>query len=605
MILVPVVFNSWATIVVFKHFSTQAQSNPNETALSQQSPQSSLEFLDNGDRENNFLVRNLVYSLPFLLPGVSSYLAIVFLSELARSPRQNKTPTSENADKFNLVTKPEDSDELVRLDEEAVAEMGTESEERVKDNVAYNLLADMSHELRSPLNAILGFAQIMQQEATIEVVIVKKNVAIIHRSGEHLLAIINDVVDLAKIETKRLTLENKDLDFYAWLDSLEQSLCIRANRQGWQFSLVRQPNLPQYIRVDERRLRQILQNLVNYCLSQFSSASEISIGVDSQTITGKKLRQDRASSVRQCQINFKIFSANFVASDRDLATLFDPLVRVQQSPTEIVGSSLNLPLSFKLARLAGGDITVPARGDRDASLVFQLKIEVEGAMAVKTKAKPPLRRVIGLESGQTKYRILVVDDSRLNRVLVSQLLESVGFQVKEAVNGEDAVDTWFRWRPHMILMDLKMPVMNGYEATELIKSYSESFTPIVALSASTLEEEESLLNAVGCDDFVGKPFSENVIFDKIAQHLGIRYLYEPVNCPDHYNFRLTADSLKVMPNEWLERVERAATVLDRRLLTQLLQEIPSEHSQLKAALEQQIDNFEFDRILDLVKRDMS
>ena len=208
-------------------------------------------------------------------------------------------------------------------------------------------------------------------------------------------------------------------------------------------------------------------------------------------------------------------------------------------------------------------------------------------------------KVIGLKSRQSEYRILVVDDSKINRLIMSQLLEPVGFQVREAANGKEAVDAWSDWQPHMIWMDLRMPIMNGFEATELIKSSSPKETPIVALSASSLEDERSQLNAVGCDDFVGKPFAENTIFEKIAQYVGVRYVYEPVK-PIPESFRLTAETLKVMPESWLERIEQAAAMLDRTLLTQLLQEIPPEHPELKNALQQQINNFDFDKITNLI-----
>jgi CheY-like chemotaxis protein len=164
-----------------------------------------------------------------------------------------------------------------------------------------------------------------------------------------------------------------------------------------------------------------------------------------------------------------------------------------------------------------------------------------------------------------------------------------------------------RWQPHMIWMDLRMPVMNGCEATRRIKSYSQTwYTPIVALSASTLEEDKSLFKAAGCDDFVGKPFSEQVIFDKIAQHLGIRYVYESTGSPTTTsNFKLTADTLNVMSNTWLNHLEQAAAVLDRDLLTQLLQEIPPEHDNLKKSLQKQVNDFDFDKIINLVKKSKS
>ena len=584
-----IALNSLATVSLAKYFATTG----NRTSVvdvenpSDRNSRSRIESVLGFNRQD-ILAYSLVYLLPILLTAIPSCLWIILLVErLARSQQQEFSFEPKIVDGVDLRSEIEQLDDNLAIDTPAPSQVCE----------SYSLLANMSHELRSPLNAILGFAQIMEQELS-DSQDSYENIAIIHRSGEQLLSIINDLVDFAKTETDRLTLENNDIDFSVWLDHLEQSFKFQAYSQGWQFSLIRQPNLPQYIRIDDRRLRQILHNLVNYCLSQ-SSASKVSIDLNSKPIVEPQPEYDGQNFAQQYQIDFKIASADFSASAQELATLFDPLVRVRQDQKYIAGSSLNLPLSLKLAQLAQGNIIVDADDGLETD-VFQLQIKVVSGVAARTH-QPILRRVIGLESSQTEYRILVVDDSRLNRTIMSQLLESVGFKVKEAVNGKDAVDKWFSWQPHMIWMDLKMPVMNGYEATELIKSYSQTlYTPIVALSASTLEEERSLLNAVGCDDFVGKPFSENVIFDKIAQHLGIRYVYESVSSSTD-NFCLTADTLRIMPDEWLGQVERAATVLDGHLLTQLLQEIPLEHSNLKNALKQQIDNFEFDRILDLVK----
>ncbi len=471
-------------------------------------------------------------------------------------------------------------------------------------NEPYILLANMSHELRSPLNAILGFAQIMEQELSMTTAS-QENLAIIHRSGEHLLSIINDVVDLAKIEINRLTLERNKVDFQAWLDNIEQSLKFLARDQGWEFSLVRQDNLPQGICIDDRRLRQVLRNLIDYCLFESTPNTQTSTKISLQVTSSSQEEASQQQSGAKHNLLFKVENAAATLNSSELASLFDPIARVRQEQESTASSSLNLPLSRKLVQLMGGDISVSRSSISGTGIVFNLEIQAESAQAQVSQIQSTQRRIIGLESNQTKYRILIVDDSKTNRMIMSRLLEPVGFEIEEAVNGKEAIDIWLRWQPHMIWMDLRMPVMNGYEATERIKSYAQTWhTPIVALSASTLEEEKSLFKAAGCDDFVGKPFSENVIFDKIAQHLGIRYVYEAVS-PTSQNafkskFKLTADTLRIMPNQWLNQLELAALMLDRDALNQLLEQIPSEHVDFKNALQKQINNFDFDEILSLI-----
>jgi signal transduction histidine kinase/DNA-binding response OmpR family regulator len=471
----------------------------------------------------------------------------------------------------------------------------------------YTLLADMSHELRSPLNAILGFAQIMEQElAAIPASL--ENLAIINRSGENLLSIINDVVDLAKIKTNRLTLEDNNVDFHVWLDNIEQSFQFQSQRNGWEFSLIREGNLPQWICIDERRLRQILRNLSNYCLKP-TTPQNVSLRVSAHSLLQPTQKASQDNSPQEYKVMFEVEHHNLSIPTQELATLFDPLVRVRQESKSPEGSSLNLPISLKLAQLMGGDITVSNNAFTPSGIIFNLEIHTKSVVPQTLQTQSTLRRIVGLESDQVEYRILVVDDSKTNRAIMKQILEPVGFKVEEAVNGQEAIDIWFSWQPHMIWMDLKMPVMNGCEATKRIKSYSQNlFTPIVALSASTLEEDRTLFKAAGCDDFVGKPFSDKIIFDKIAQHLGIRYVYEsilPSTTSNLNNFKLTAESLNVMSHQWLTQLEQAAIVLDQDLLTQLVQKIPSEHLDLKNALQKEIDNFDFDQILNLARKSRS
>lgn len=538
----------------------------------------------------------VIYLLSAIALGILNYAWFTFfIKKQNGSPEQQITSNSDTSNKIEPSAVVELPDNQSNLVVETKAQIDCEP---------YNLLADMSHELRSPLNAILGFAQIMEQELSTNQTS-QENIAIINRSGERLLSIINDVVDLAKIETNRLTLEDNKIDFHDWLDNIEQSFKFQAHNQGWEFSLIRQHDLPQWICLDERRLRQILRNLINYCLKS-KPTSDVSLKVSSSISLHEAVDPNQSNSTKKYHLVFEVENTNLSVTEVELATLFHPLVTARQELNSTEGSSLSLPISRKLAQLMGGDITISNNQPLESGLTFNLKIQTQSIAAQKLQVQSGLRRVIGLESDKTEYRILIVDDSKTNRAIMKRFLEPVGFKVQEAVNGQEAIDVWLRWQPHMIWMDLRMPVMNGCEATKRIKSYSQAlYTPIVALSASTLEEDKSLFKAAGCDDFVSKPFSENVIFDKIAQHLGIRYVYEsisPLTSNTNSNFKLTADTLNIMSREWLNNLEQAATVLDRDLLIQLLQKIPPEHDNLKNSLQKQVNDFDFDKIISLVKK---
>ncbi|MEM8828384.1 MAG: response regulator, partial [Cyanobacteria bacterium P01_G01_bin.19] len=542
-----------------------------------------------------------IYLLPGIISGTIGSLGLILLLDRLNRLKQDRLSAESTSASVPATPEPTVS---VSGDQEFKNSQQAGTTKPANSTEAYQLLAHMSHELRSPLNGILGFAQIIEQESLMTQAN-RENIAMIAHSGDRLLLIVNDVVDLAKIEIGQLTLEHNNFDFDSWLHKVEQNFKSQAQNQGWEFSLTKKADLPQYICIDERRLRQVIKNLINYCLKS-NLLANIRLIVSSYPKTPATTNTNLDGQDNRHTIEFKFDCTNCSVKTAELATLFDPIIRVKQGQEYAQGSSLSLPISRKLAQLMGGDLTVEASDTSKSSLVFNLTIQAESVAAQKLQIQSTMKRIVGLESNQTEYRILVVDDSKTNRKIMSQLLGSVGFKVKEAVNGSEAIDQWLRWQPHMIWMDLRMPVMNGYEATERIKSSSPNVhIPIVALSASTLEEEKAMFQAAGCDDFVGKPFSDQIIFDKIAQHLGIRYIYEsslpnPLES-ESSSFKLTADALNVMSNHWLNQVEQAANELNRDLLTQLIEEIPSEYTYLKNALQSQVNNFDFDSILNLIK----
>lgn len=290
----------------------------------------------------------------------------------------------------------------------------------------------------------------------------------------------------------------------------------------------------------------------------------------------------------------------------ELDTLFDAFTQTETGRQSEEGTGLGLPISRKFVRLMGGDITVSSKLRRGT--VFKFKIVAEPALEKELQLPQQIKRVIGLEPNQPSYRILVVDDRWENRQIVLRFLEPIGFEVKEAVNGKEAVEIWSEWQPDLIWMDMRMPIMNGYEATKFIKSHSkEQTTYIIALTASTFEEERAIVQSVGCDDFVRKPFRESVLFEKIAQYLGVRYIYaqntESAAIQAHLatEFSLEPTALQVMSSEWLIHLEQAASELDEDTIAKLLDQIPEEHTFLTQALQNKVDDFDFDEIVNLVQ----
>jgi signal transduction histidine kinase/CheY-like chemotaxis protein len=518
----------------------------------------------------------------------------------------------------------------------------------VANQAKSTFLANMSHELRTPLNAILGFTQIMRrdQSATRSQL---ENLAIVNRSGEHLLALINDVLDMSKIEAGLIDLNPQSFDLYRLLDTTEEMLEFKAEAKGLQLLFERHPDTPQYIRTDERKLRQVLINLLNNAL-KFTTEGRVTLKVKSHKRCSAVLWRQRVAEVssvvatavvspmsdciKKLQVTsrgaslapweqkidnpytphptpytliFEVEDTGAGIAKKELDTLFEAFTQTETGRQSEEGTGLGLSISQKFVQLMGGEIKVSSKLGKGT--VFTFNITAEPALIEELQPQEASKKVIGLEPNQPSYRILVVDDRWENRQIVLQLLEPIGFEVKEAANGQEAIDLWLDWQPHLIWMDMRMPVMNGYEATKYIKSHLKGqATYIIALTASTFEEEKAVILSTGCDDFVRKPFREAVLFNKMAQYLGVSYIYADsvkstsINFHDATELILDSNSLQVMPSEWLTQLEQAASILDNEAIAQLLSQIPDEHTLLAQLLKNKVDNFDFDEIVKLIQQ---
>jgi signal transduction histidine kinase/CheY-like chemotaxis protein len=454
-------------------------------------------------------------------------------------------------------------------------------------------LANMSHELRTPLNAILGFSQLMNREKSLTKE-QQENLGIINRSGEHLLSLINDILDLAKIESGKMTLYPTDFDLYELLDLIEEMLALRAESKGLQLLIEKDRDLPRYINTDDKKLRQVLINLLGNAI-KFTSEGKVTLKV--------KSREQGTGNFHT--LVFEVEDTGAGIAPEEIDSLFKAFTQTETGRQSQEGTGLGLPISKKFIELMGGEISVISQLGKGTIFTFNIQAKLSEASLIQIHK--PTRRVIGLESNQQKYRILIVDDRFENRQLLLKLLEPIGFQVKEVTNGQEAIEIWQSWQPHLIWMDMRMPVLNGYEATQQIKSHLQGqATAIVALTASTLEEEKAIVLSAGCDDFVRKPFREEMIFEKMAQYLGVRYVYEQLEkdtlSESEAIEKLTAEALAIMSDEWLNELSEAAALINEELIAQLLAQIPTEHQTLVKAIEKQVDDFNFDRLMNLAQK---
>ena len=453
-------------------------------------------------------------------------------------------------------------------------------------------LANMSHELRTPLNAILGFTQLASRDRSLNPQ-QRENLDIIGRSGEHLLTLINDVLEMSKIEAGQAELNEEDLDLYWLLDGLEEMFQLRAQEEGLELIVECAPQVPQYVRTDGGKLRQVLLNLLNNAIKF--------------TETGSVILQANYAPLPQSgekptgRLAFAIEDTGPGIAAEEMEKLFDAFVQTATGRKVQEGTGLGLPISQQFIHLMGGEISVESIVDKGST--FKFDIQVELAEAVSVQRAQPTRRPVGLEPDQPTYRILVVEDKWANRRLLVNLLESLEFEVREAENGQEGIAVWEEWEPHLIWMDMRMPVMDGYEATKRIKATTKGqATLIIALTASAFEEQRSVVLSAGCDEFMRKPFREAEIFDAMTRHLGVRFVYEEIRAEDTVakpQQILTPTVLSALPATWLAQVHQAASQADEEAIFILLEQLGNEHGAVADALKDLVNGFQFDRIMAL------
>ncbi|MEM7592153.1 MAG: ATP-binding protein [Cyanobacteria bacterium P01_A01_bin.83] len=466
-------------------------------------------------------------------------------------------------------------------------------------------LANMSHELRTPLNAILGFTQLMTRDASIGYE-QQENLKIINRSGEHLLRLINDILEMSKIEVGQITLNESRFDLHLMLKNIEEMLRLKANAKNLKLLFDISSNVPQLIYTDEGKLRQIIINLLGNAL-KFTEKGSITL----------KVRWEENEQLAQDKIDFLFSDTDslfFSVEDtgpgiepEEMEQLFTPFEQTKIGRVSNEGTGLGLSICHKFVELMGGELKATSTVGEGSCFFFNILLREEAELIVEPvpQVDPESRKIMGLAPGQRQYRILAVDDVAASRLLLTKLLTAIGFLVEEAGNGQEAINLWQQWHPDLILMDMRMPVLDGYEATKQIKAQTKGKeTIIIALTASAFEEERVVILSAGCDDFMRKPFKEAELLTKIGQHLALKYLYEEEDDDIAEAIlleELTSESLTVMPQQWRSQLYEAAAQVDNQEIFKLLAEIPDEYESLAKGLENLAEQFRCDKIIDLAQ----
>ena len=465
---------------------------------------------------------------------------------------------------------------------------------KAKEASAANLakstfLANMSHELRTPLNAILGFSQLMSRDDTTT----KKqqeSLDIINRSGEHLLNLINDVLEMSKIEAGKTVVNNEPFDLHRLLQTIQAMFKIKAEAKGLWFRFQLADNLPQYVVGDSRKLRQLLINLLSNAV-KFTNTGEVTLHAFASA---------SGSSERRLKLCFEVADTGKGIAEAELKRLFLPFVQTKSGIQSESGTGLGLAISSQFAKLMGGRIQVNSILGKGSTFAFDIVVELADSTTEEIIGRSKVKY---LASGQS-YRLAVVDDRDTNRQALTQLLESVGFKPRTANNGKEAIALWQEWQPDLIWMDMRMPVMDGYEATRLIKNQSNTKqTVVIAITASAFEEQRNKILAAGCDDFVAKPFTEQIIFDKLTQHLGVKFVYEELvanNC-DRQNTTISAKDINSLAPELVSQINQAAIAVDAEQIERLITQIPNARQHIAIAISSMLEKYDFDGIIDLTK----
>ncbi|MEI6678376.1 MAG: CHASE domain-containing protein [Mariniphaga sp.] len=453
-------------------------------------------------------------------------------------------------------------------------------------------LANMSHEIRTPLNAIIGFSQLMNRDEFLTTTQKEYNAAIM-RSGEHLLELINDILELAKVEAGRVVLNPTNIDLFVFLKDMELVLKERAQSKHLQNVFELAEGLPRHVLVDENKLRQIFLNLITNAI-KFTEQGGIAVRVRADNV-------DETTS----RLVIEIQDSGSGIAENEVSNLFKHFVQTSSGINKGTGTGLGLVLSRELANLMGGDITLTS--EVGVGSVFTFYVEIKAG--VNEPNEPIIqKRVTGIVKGEKGYRILIVDDKTENLKVAVDLLNLVGFQTNQAISGAEAIDKSAVWEPDLILMDLRMPVMDGYETSHRIHSTKKGAKiPIIALSASAFEDDQKKYKLGGLQGFVRKPYRENELFNTIGKVLGIEYVYDDETILSQTKF--TPDEAAItgyiaeLPPALIAKMLDATDIADFNTLINLINSIQQDFPELAQYLLIAAKNYDYDHIRKILVAD--
>jgi PAS domain S-box-containing protein len=457
----------------------------------------------------------------------------------------------------------EELEELVQRRTAELVEARNQAEAASRAKSAF--LANMSHELRTPLNAVLGFSNILRNNPVTSKT-QRETLDIILRSGEHLLTLINDVLDVARIEAGKVILSPTSFDLSDMMRDITQMMRLRAEEKGLELLYTQPEQAPRIVRADAAKIRQVLINLITNAIKYTEHGAvtlRLSPFPESSDATGEGTGGEGANGVSRTFLTFAVLDTGVGIASDDLQRIFEPFVQVGAVDMR-KGTGLGLTITRQYLELMGGWIDVESAVGIGSCFRAIIPVELSDASEIEVVAGPS-GRIIGLAPGQPEYRILIVEDQPENAILLRTLLEDVGFYVRVAADGAAGVDVFREWRPHFIWMDRFMPIMDGLQATRAIRELPGGYdVKISGLSASAFQDQRNETIASGMDDFVCKPFRASEIFDCMTRHLGVKFVTAEktsIDAPAEAPV-LSRPALAALPGAVLEVLENAVTSLN-------------------------------------------
>jgi CheY-like chemotaxis protein len=440
------------------------------------------------------------------------------------------------------------------------------------------------------MNAILGFAQLMQRDPNLTVQL-RDHLSIINRSGEHLLSLINDILEMSKIEAGRSTLLSKTFDLHGLLDDLEMMFRVRTDAKHLQLLVERVGDVPRWVSTDEGKLRQVLINLVGNAV-KFTEEGGIALRIGAQRGDGGKM-----------DLLFEVEDTGPGIAEDEIERLFKAFEQTR-SGLRSGGTGLGLALSRGFVQIMGGSLSVSSTAGKGS--IFMFTIPIQEGKEEEAERKESRRRVLRLKPGQEEIRVLIADDRDTNRTLLSRMLNAVGFKTREVVNGAEAVEVCQGWKPRVILMDMTMPVMDGYEAMRLIKAtpYGKK-TAIIAVTASAFEEDRQRVLAAGADGYLAKPFKEAELFEIIQGLTGTCYLYEETGRDRGYSMTAgekeqVREAVAALPSDLVRRLREATLSADIELLNELFEQVSRGNPSAAQVMREMAARYEYEELINLL-----